>query len=249
LPTISSDAAKYVFPAKELHSIVGMVQYATALEETRRTLQGVNFTMKDGIATVVATDGRRLALVERKMELATNGDFSVILPRKAILSIMRELDCDGDVEVVMGWSQILFKTEGMEIYSRLIEDSYPNYRQVIPASTEQKLTIDRTLLLAVLDRVSVLSETSEAKSVKLSFGSDMLTVSAVTAEIGEAKDQIAIKYGGQATDIMFNPSYMMDALKVIPDDEIRFEMNGGHSPVVIRDSADFLYVLMPLRIG
>ena len=104
-------------------------------------------------------------------------------------------------------------------------------------------------LLEALDRVSVLSESSEAKSVKLHFEQGVLTIKSNAADIGEATDELAVKYDGEEMDAMFNASYMMDALKVIADDEVSFSMNDGTHPVVLKDSKDFLYVLMPLRIS
>ena len=104
------------------------------------------------------------------------------------------------------------------------------------------------MLLDALDRASVMTM-DEAHSTKLVFESNMLTVMSAASEIGEAKDEVPIKYAGEKIEIMFNPTYVMEPLKAIDDDEVSIDLNDGHSPAVIRCSIPFLYVLMPLRIN
>jgi DNA polymerase-3 subunit beta len=129
-----------------------------------------------------------------------------------------------------------------------MEDNYPNYRQVIPKECKEHISVDRQLLLDALDRASVMTM-DEAHSTKLSFDCNKLTVSSAASDIGEAKDDVAIKYAGEKIEITFNPTYVMDALKAIDDDDVIIDIKDGHSPAVIRCSIPFLYVLMPLRIN
>ena len=132
------------------------------------------------------------------------------------------------------------------IYSKLMEDAYPNYRQVIPHDTAEHISVDRQLLLSALDRASVMT-IDEAHSTKLIFESGRLIVTSAATEIGEAKDEVPIKYAGEKIEIMFNPAYLMDPLKAIDDDIVTINLNNGHSPAVVKCSVPFLYVLMPLR--
>lgn len=249
LPCIPADATKYVIRSSDLKDMLGKVRYAASQYDTRRTLQGTLISFKGGTATVVSTDGRRLAVLERAIDAGSTEDFSVIIPKKTVSVLMSELSGDGEVEMVMGGSQILLRIDGMDIYSKLIDECFPNYGQVIPQMTKYAIPIDRIALLEALDRVSVLSESADAKSVKLHFENGMLNIKSNAADIGEATDEIAVKYDGDAMDSMFNAAYMMDALKVISDDEVSFGINDGTHPVVIKDANDFLYVLMPLRIS
>ena len=145
-------------------------------------------------------------------------------------------------------SQICFRLGNVMIYSKLMEDAYPNYRQVIPKETAEHISVDRQLLLDALDRASVMTM-DEAHSTKLIFSSGKLTVSSTASDIGEAKDEVAIKYAGPTIEIMFNPTYVMDCLKAVDDDEVSININDGHSPAVITCSIPFLYVIMPLRIS
>ena len=238
----------YIVPQATLREMLRKVAYAASQDDTRRTIKGVLMSFKDGKLTMVATDGRRLALVENEMEFPKNAERDIVLPSKAVAELQRSLADEGDASVMVKKSQICFTLGSVMIYSKLIEDVYPNYRQVIPKETREHIAIDRQLLIDALERASVMTM-DEAHSTKLTFSSGMLTVSSAASDIGEAKDEVPIKYAGENIEIMFNPSYVMDPLKAIDDDEIKININDGHSPAVITCSIPFLYVLMPLRIS
>ena len=169
-----------------------------------------------------------------------------MLPSKAVQELQRLLSGEGEVKINVQQSKISFNLEGVNIYSKLMDDAYPNYRQVIPSDCKHSIVVDRQLLLDALDRASVMTM-DEAHSTKLIFEANRLTVTSAASEIGEAKDEVPIKYADETIEIMFNPNYVMDPLKAIDDDEISININNGHSPAVIKCSIPFLYVLMPLR--
>ena len=171
-----------------------------------------------------------------------------MLPSKAVAELQRSLAAEGEVTIMVKKSQVCFSIEKVQIYSKLMDDTYPNYRQVIPKECAEQISIDRQLLLDALDRASVMTM-DEAHSTKLIFDGNRLTVTSAASDIGEAKDEVPIKYAGEKIEIMFNPTYVMDPLKAIDDDEVTIGLNNGHSPAVIKCSIPFLYVLMPLRIN
>ena len=212
------------------------------------TIKGVLMSFKDEKLTMVATDGRRLALVENELEFPKAAEKDIVLPSKAVAELQRSLSAEGEVSIMVKKSQICFTLGSVQIYSKLMDDTYPNYRQVIPKECAEQIVIDRQLLLNALDRASVMT-IDEAHSTKLIFEANRLTVTSAASEIGEAKDEVPIKYAGEKIEIMFNPNYVMDPLKAIDDDEVTIGLNNGHSPAVIRCSIPFLYVLMPLRIN
>ncbi|MCQ2394863.1 MAG: DNA polymerase III subunit beta [Kiritimatiellae bacterium] len=242
------NANAYVIPQQTLREMLKKVSYAASQDDTRRTLKGVLMSFKDEKLTMVATDGRRLALVENEVEFPKDAERDIVLPSKAVAELQRSLNGEGDISLMVQKSQICFKLETLTIYSKLMDDAYPNYRQVIPKETTEHIAIDRQLMLDALDRASVMTM-DEAHSTKLIFESGKLTVTSAVSDIGEAKDVVPIKYAGEKIEIMFNPSYVMDPLKVIDDDEVSINLNDGHSPAVIKCSIPFLYVLMPLRIS
>ena len=242
------EAYAYSMPQAAFREMIRKVAYAASQDDTRRTLKGVLLSFKDSKLTMVATDGRRLALVENEVEFPKSAERDIVLPSKAVAELQRTLNGDEEVEMLVQKSQICFKVANTLIYSKLIDDVYPNYRQVIPKDMAEHIDVDRQSLLDALDRASVMTM-DEAHSTRLCFESGKLTVSSAASDIGEAKDVVPVKYAGEKIEIMFNPAYVMDALKAIDDDEVSIHLNDGHSPAVIKCSIPFLYVLMPLRIN
>ena len=181
---------------------------------------------------MVATDGRRLALVEHEIEFPAAAEKDIILPSKVVAELQRSLSGDGEVKVKIEKSQDSFNLGDTQIYSKLLDEIYPNYRQVIPAKYREKVEIDRKLLLDALDRASVMTM-EESSSTRLTFDSNQLLVSSVAADIGEAKDIVPIKYSGEKIEIVFNPSYVKDPLKAIDEDEITIELTSGSTPAEI----------------
>lgn len=249
-PKLPENEESYIYSieCQTFKEMLRKTAYAASQDDTRRTLKGVLMSFKDSKLTIVATDGRRLALVEKEMELPKEAEKDVVLPSKAVQELQRIFSGEGSVKIRIKASQICFETEDTEIYSKLIEDVYPNYLQVIPKTCKEKIVVERQLLVDALERASVMTM-DEAHSTKLTFEENRLTVASSASEIGYAKDEVPVKYAGEKLEIIFNPAYVMDPLKAIDDDEVKIELNDGHSPAVIRCSIPFLYVLMPLRIS
>lgn len=245
---IDQDAYKYVIPQTVLKEMLRKTSYAASQDDTRRTLKGVLMSFKDGKLTMVATDGRRLALVENELEFPKDAEKDIVLPSKAVQEIQRSLGSEGDVSIMVQKTQICFNLGNVTIYSKLMDEPYPNYRQVIPQDCELEVIIDRQLMINALERASVMSM-DETHSTKLKFENGKLTVSAAASDIGEAKDEVPIKYSGEELEIMFNPAYIMEPLKAIDDDEVTIKLRNGQSPAVIKCSVPFLYVIMPLRVN
>ncbi len=242
------DAYAYTVPQATIREMLRKTSYAASQDDTRRMLKGVLMSFKDEKLTMVATDGRRLALVENEIEFPKAAERDIVLPSKAVSELQRSLAGEGEATVMVKKSQICFNLSNVLIYSKLMDDTYPNYRQVIPQKCDHHIEIDRQLLLDALDRASVMTM-DESHSTKLIFEDNTLTVTSAANDIGEAKDEVPIKYAGEKIETMFNPNYVMDPLKAIDDDEITIDINDGHTPAVIRCSIPFLYVLMPLRIN
>ena len=244
----SENAFAYTLPQATRREMLRKTSYAVSQDETRKTLKGVLMSFKDGKVTMVATDGRRLALVEHELDFPAAAEKDIILPSKVVAELQRSLSVDGDVKITIEKSQVAFNLGDTQIYSKLLDEIYPNYRQVIPSGYTERVEVDRKLLLDAIDRASVMTM-EESSSVRLTFEGNQLLVSSVAADIGEAKDVVPIKYNGERIEIVFNPTYVKDPLKAIDEDEIAIELNNGSSPAIIRCSVPFLYVMMPLRIN
>ena len=245
-PSLPEDqnSFEYVLPQMTLREMLRKTAYAASQDDTRKTLKGVLMSFRDGKLTMVATDGRRLALVEHEVELPEDAQKDIILPTKVVSELQRSLSGDGDARITIEKSQISFN-----LGETRLDEVYPNYRQVIPGNCTERVVLDRQLLLAALDRVSVMTM-DESNSVCLTFDANQLIVaSSKSSEAGSARDIVPIKYDGAKIDIVFNPSFVMDPLKAIDEDEVTIELNNGMSPAMIKCSVPFLYVMMPLRIN
>ena len=245
---VDQNSFEYVLPQITLKEMLRKTAYAVSQDDTRKTLKGVLSSFKNGKLTMVATDGRRLALVEHEVELPAEAERDVILPSKVVSELQRSLTSDGDVRITIEKTQIAFNLGDTRIYSKLLDEVYPNYRQVIPTECAEHIVVDRQLLLAALDRASVMM-LEDTNSTKLIFDSNQLIVTASATEVAESTDIVPIKYDGGRIEIVFNPSYVMDPLKAIDEDEVTIELNDGTKPAMIKCSIPFLYVMMPLRVS
>jgi DNA polymerase-3 subunit beta len=137
---------------------------------------------------------------------------------------------------------------GTLVITKLIEGNYPNYRQVIPAESKERIPLVREELLAGLRRAEIMTS-DKSNSVKLSFTKNNLSITANTPEVGEARESIAVNYKGRDLAIAFNPAYLMDPLKALDADEVFFELSDELSPGVVKINGPFLYVIMPMRMS
>ncbi len=249
-PPVPATEGKFCYRIDQgaFREMLRKTSYAVSLDETRRVLNGVLLAFKENKLTMVATDGRRLALVEHEIEFPPEADVEMVLPTKAVSELMRILGNDGDLKIYAQKNQVIFELGTTTLSSKLIDGVYPNYRQVIPGVCDERVVIDRELLLSALRRVSVVT-TDKSNATRLTFSANQLTISTNTPDVGEGRDTVAVKYAGKEVSIIFNPEYVMDPLKNIDDDEVVIEMNDGHSPALLKCSIPFLYVLMPLRIS
>ena len=221
--------------------------YAASTDETRYVLNGVMLSFKAGKLTMVATDGRRLALIEREFEFPKEAETDMILPTKVINELLHTLGDEGPLKFQATTNQAVFEYGALVVTSKLIEGTYPNYRQVIPAQCEERVPVDRESLLTSLRRVSLLG-TDRSIATKLTFGKNKLTISMDSSDVGEARETLPIKYTGKEITVAFNPDFMMDPLKSLTNDEVAIELTDDMSPGVIKCDIPFLYVLMPMRV-
>lgn len=249
-PTLPEDqnSFEYVIPQINLREMLRKTAYAATQDDTHKNLRGVLMSFKEGKLTMVATDGRRLALIEQEIELPVEAERDIILPSKVVSELQRSLSNEGDARITIEKSQVSFNLGDTRIYSKLLDEVYPNYRQVIPAETAEHIVIDRQALLSALDRASVMMM-DESNSTKLTFDSNQLTVAATASDGSSARDIVPIKYDGEKIEIVFNPNYVMDPLKAIDEDEVTIELNSGTQPALLKCSIPFLYVMMPLRVN
>jgi DNA polymerase-3 subunit beta len=241
------EAKEYKIPQGLLRESLKKTSYAISNDETRYVLNGIFTAFKEGKLTLVATDGRRLAMVENDLEFPASHETDFIIPTKAVQELQRLLGDEGDAIARLSDNQIVFEVGSSVIVSKLIEGNYPNYRQVIPGEAKETLKLGREALLETARRVSLLSS-EKSNSVKLVVGDGGIDVTANSPDIGEAKESMSVNYGGKEIAIAFNPEFLMAPLRNLEDEEIQLDLIDEMSPGVLRASGSFLYVLMPMRV-
>lgn len=222
--------------------------YAASTDETRQVLNGVLLSFRNERLTAVATDGRRLALAEQEVEFPEDAEIDLVVPSKTVNELTRTLGETGPLKIIATNKQVAFDFGDMLVVSRLIEGTYPNFRQVIPASSEQRVPVEREALMMAVRRVALMT-TDQSRSVRLNFTRNKLEINTETAEVGEAHESIAIKYTENDIAVAFNPEFLIDPLRALDSDEIYMEITDELSPGVIKADVPFLYVLMPMRIS
>ncbi len=246
-PTLSGERVVQL-DQKALRDLLRRTSYAMSVDESRFVLNGILMSFKDDKLLVVATDGRRLAMAEQEIELPKDCKQDLIIPNKTVVEVVRLLKDKGTVKISFSDSQVLFEIDGTELASKLVEGIYPNYRQVIPAETKVVIPLEREALLQAVHRAALLTS-EKNQAVRLHFTRNKLTITASSPELGESRENLAVSYSGPEIAIGFNPAFLMDPLRNIENDEIRFELSDEYSPGVIKIKEPFLYVIMPLRTG
>ena len=252
LPKFKDDK-KVSLPQENIRGMIRKTSFAVSTDESRYVLNGIFISLKEGKMTFVATDGRRLALVDEEVDISEKSAGEFIVPAKAVNELNRLLQDKGDVELKFGENQASFALKNETGFSvllitKLIEGNYPNYRQVIPGEAKERIGVGREELVQALRRAEIMTS-EKANSVKLAFGKNLLTITANSPEVGEARETMAINYKGKELAIAFNPRYLIDALNALTEDEVFFELIDELSPGVLKINGPFLYVVMPMRLS
>jgi DNA polymerase-3 subunit beta len=240
--------------AAVLSQMIQGTMYAASMDETRYNLNGVYFEVlpDTGRIRMVATDGHRLALVERTAGSDVAGLASgVIVPRKGLAELKRLVDEEDADEVEIGFegNSGLVRKGDVTLVMRLIEGEFPNYKQVIPKQSEHHLTVSAEPLVRALRRVALLSA-EHSRAVKVELTEGKLQLSSRTPDLGEAQEEIDVDYAGPSVSIGFNARYLLDCLSALGAKEVRLGLRDGGSPVEVRptDDLESVAVVMPMRL-
>lgn len=238
-------------PVDVLLEMIDRSLYAAGESDTRYVLNGLLFHIKpDGTHTVVGTDGHRLALLTKETGWSPKEEKKVILSRKSVAELRRFLsEKSSAVNMTIGKNHMLFSIGNIRLLTRLIEGTYPNYEQVIPANNTKILTTDRNMFVKSLRRVSIMSK-ERSSAVKVDIENGNMVISATNPDLGEATDEVAIDYTGDKMTLAFNAKYILDALSVMTSDNVLIKLNEPLSPVLLMEDGreDYKYVVMPMRL-
>jgi len=244
-------ARAFSMPLPLLDEMVRKTVFAASTDETRHMLNGVFWTASSGVLCLVATDGRRLAVIKKPC-LDKGMEFGIIVPNKVLLElvgIMASLgtEAKGGVRVEVTENQIAFQLEKTTIVSRLVEGHFPNYEQVIPSRKDVRVEMDARALMAITKRAA-LCAVDRGGSVRYTFKSGGLHVSALSQGL-EFEDEIAAGYKGSDFAIAFNPQFIVDGLKNMGAEKVVLSFTTPANPAMIEASGDpaYQYVVMPMR--
>jgi len=248
-PAINFDKALKI-PSGDLQKLIGHTAFAASTEESRPILNGVLWELRPDAMRMVATNGHRLAKMEVPVTGAKKADL--IIPPKALEQIRRLFAAEEELEVAQGENHLGFRSPFTSVYTRLIEGPYPSYDQVIPKDNDKVATLDRAALVGALKRMSVVAS-DQTHRIRLSFNTGMLKFSVSTPDLGEAQDEMPIRYDGDPMDIGFNAAYLLEILRYMPTDEVRMTFRAPERASTLEpdgwsDPAKYLCLLMPLRL-
>jgi DNA polymerase-3 subunit beta len=246
--------AELTIPAAVLAGMIDKTIFAVSPDEARYNLSGVFVESNaPGSVRMVATDGHRLAMIERDVA-GFKMETGAIIPRKGLSELRKILDAGGDAEVRLNLEgQLAYLKRGAtEISMRLVEGEFPDYRGVIPKQSRYKITVKRDLLFAAIKRAAIFSS-ERYHGVKFALSAGTLTVSSTSPETGEASESLDVDFKSEEFAIGFNAAYVQDALGVIPpggDSTVELGLSDDVSPGVIRTESDqrYTYVVMPMRL-
>ncbi|HEY4300605.1 MAG TPA: DNA polymerase III subunit beta [Candidatus Didemnitutus sp.] len=255
----TGDDKTHTLDQGELAAMLGNVAYAQSTDETRYILNGVYFNFKDGKLALVATDGRRLALVSKELAFPATSAGAIILPAKTVTELLRLLGKGDKLKIAFNERRAAFQIEtnkdansglsdSIYLFSKVVEGNYPNYQQVIPKETHQRIKLERELFLQCVHRAALVTS-DKSNSVRVKLSSNLLEVTASSPDFGESHESMAISYSGPELQVAFNPQFVIDPLRALTKDEVFFEVKDEVSPGVFKTLESFVCVIMPVRLS
>lgn len=226
--------------------MIGSISYAVSVDDSRKVLTGVLMSLRETVMTLVATDGKRMAVQESSPETISGGDGDAIIPLKAMSEIRRQLEGDELLIIEVGEKLCRFTCAGVTLTSKLIEGAYPNYRQVVPSKFSCEVELPVQALLSKIETVALMIAGANS-SIILRFADNQLQLQASSAEVGEGSDLLETSFEGEPFEVSFNPAFLSDPLRNTDADMVRFKLNDPLSPVAIEAGEGFIYIIMPIR--
>lgn len=236
-------------PAKDVLALVQKSTHAMSTDEARPHLAGALFEAEGKTMRMVTTDGHRLAKMEVKLP-AGMVKFSMLVPSKGIQELRRLLEgVSGDVEVGHGGGQAFFRAGETTLCVKLVDTAFPPYARVIPEKSQRSVAVPRQSFAEALRRMALVAS-DRVPSARMTLGKGKLSLQSESAEIGDTSEDIDVDDGGAPTTVAFNVAYILDALSVLDEDEVKVEVSGELDPCVIVPNGEtqFVSVVMPMRM-
>ncbi len=233
---------------KAFKECLTLTSFAISHDETRYVLNGIYIQLDGTLMRFVATDGRRLAFIQKKQKLPLETPIEMIVPTKATQELNRILGHEGTMKIAVTKNQAIFDFGKTTLTTRLIEGHFPNYEQVIPKEEKTTAEVGREELLQAIRRAALLTS-PESQLVKFDFLKDRLLITSRSPNLGEAREEIAAEAKGNELAIGFNPSYLLDVLKNLDIETVCFSLTEADKPGLLKGKEDYLYVVMPMQLN
>ena len=251
-PNVEDSMGTHQFTVKQgqLKRLIDRTAFAMAQQDVRYYLNGMLWEIKDKLLRVVATDGHRLAMCTLPGKIDASDDTQVILPRKGVLELARLLlQDDADIAIVIGSNHIRATTEDFTFTSKLVDGKFPDYQRVLPRSPDKIVLGSRLDLRQAFTRAAILSN-EKYRGVRLKVTKNSLDIVANNPEQEEAEEAVAVDYQGDALEVGFNVSYLLDVLGVLSGEQVKLSLSDPNSSALLEESdvGDSLYVVMPMRL-
>lgn len=248
-PKVKAEA-RFELPQADLREIIEKIHFAIPTKDPRKVLLGALFEIREGTLRAVATDGKKLAYIEKPLPAdADVKTASVIVPHKVLGELQRQLSEEGNVRITLGEKQIVFELGAITYVSNKIDGTYPNYELVIPKDFDKEVEISSASLSAAIRRAAVMSD-ERSRSVALKFADNRLEISARAFDVGQMHEEIEVEYGFETFEVAFNWQFLLDVLRSIGEEKCLVRMNKPVSPTIFlpAEAEHYRYVLMPIKI-
>jgi DNA polymerase III subunit beta len=236
-------------PQRDFRGLLKLAEFAMAQQDIRYYLNGMLLVVDKGSLQTVATDGHRLSYAS----LSVPGNYTrqeVILPRKTVLEVGKLLEeSDDELTIDLLANQARFRFANIELVSKVVDGKFPDYNRVIPTGHSKQIELSRTELLQALQRAAILSN-EKFRGVRIVLGADQIKIICTNSEQEEAEEELEIDYKGEALDIGFNITYLLDVLHNLATERVLLAFGDANSSALITmpDRSDYKYVVMPMRI-
>lgn len=250
-PNVEAFQAENEFSLKQgtMKSIIDATQFSMANQDVRYYLNGLLLETDGNVLRSIATDGHRLALSHRNIEVSLP-ERQVIVPRKGVMELVRLMDNDEqDIHIAIGENAIRATTADAVFTSKLVDGRFPDYRRVLPKGGDKIVVASRNQLKQALTRASILSN-EKFRGVRVQLENNLLKITANNPEQEEAEEIIDVEYENTALEMGFNVSYLLDVLNSLKSDDVRITLIDSNSSALIENHAeeDSMYVVMPMRL-
>jgi DNA polymerase-3 subunit beta len=246
LPEVDN-ASLHTVDREALVETVNRVGRSASRDESRPVLTGILVRFEPGTIVMAATDSYRLAVKETPVE-GSLPDLEAIIPARALQELARIAGSADEIQLGLQENHVVFGADGTWLTTRRIDGQFPNYRQLLPEQFEHELLLPREELLEVVRRVSLMAQRNSP--IRIRFAEGEATVSAITQDVGEARESLPAPYNGDAMEIGFNAEFLRDGLDSVDSDSIKFKLISPLRPAVLEgETDDYVYLIMPIRLA